>query len=143
MPARHRVAHQGEHDRHALRRVLRGLRGCLLAREDQVDARLDEGRGGRGHRVQLPFGEADVERHVAPVFDAELLEPGLEPFDGRMARRPRRVQDADPERARSLLRLGAWAGSQRRIATATEKRRASLKQKLPTRGMATRDTNWW
>ena len=41
-----------------------------------------------------------------PSSSAELLEPGLEPFDGRMARRPRRVEDADPERATSLLRLG-------------------------------------
>ena len=105
MPAPTGIAHQREHDRHGLRRVPRGLRGRLLAREDQVDAGLDEGRGGRGHRVELAFGEADVERHVAAVLEAELLEPGLEPLDGRMARRPRRVEDADPERATSLLRL--------------------------------------
>ena len=127
----HRVAHQGEHDRHALRRVLRGLRGRLLAGEDQVDAGLDEGLGGRGHRVQLSFGEADVERHVAAVLEAELLEPGLEPFDGRMARRPRRVEDADAERASSLLRLGS-VGGQRREESPRRARRAAASRRRPS-----------
>src|SRR5207253_10046712 len=80
----------------------------ILAGEDQVDAGLDEGLGGGGHRVQLSFREADVKRHIAPVLQAEVFEPGLEPFDGRMARRPRRVEDADPERAdRKSTRLNS------------------------------------
>src|SRR5213595_1967447 len=53
--------------------------------------------------AQLSLGEADVERHVAAVHEAEFFEPGLEPFDGRMACRPRRVEDADAERARGFL----------------------------------------
>src|SRR5207253_10296438 len=70
----------------------------------------DEGLVGGGHRVELSFGEADVERHVAAVFETELLEPGLEPFDRRMARRPRRVEDTDAERASRLLRLQGGEG---------------------------------
>src|SRR5262249_44903298 len=83
--AAQRVTDEGEHDGHALRRVLRGLSGRLLTGEDQVDT--------------------DVERHVAPVFEAQLLQPSLEHFDSRMTRRPRGVEDADPERTPSLLRL--------------------------------------
>src|SRR5262249_16811252 len=70
----------------------------LLARENQIDTGLDEGLGGRGERAELTLGEADVEADVAPVFEAELLEPRLESFHGGMAGRPRRVEDADAER---------------------------------------------
>jgi hypothetical protein len=77
----------------------------LLAREDQVDTGSGQRHSGRGHGRQLAFGEADVERHVAAVLEAELLEPGLEALHGRMGRGPRCVEDADPERAWSLLCL--------------------------------------
>ena len=107
-----------------LRRVLRGLRGRLLAREDQIDARLDERLGGDGHRVQLALREPDVERHVTAVLEAELLEAGLEPLDGRMARGVRGVEDADAERAPSLLRLrGSRERRREQSPTATQNRR--------------------
>src|SRR5256885_117254 len=83
------------------------------SRRISPSTRLAAGGGPGRLRVQPAFGEADVERHVAPILEAQLLEPGLEPFDGRVARRPRRVDDADPRRAASLLRLGqGWGGAE-------------------------------
>src|SRR5712692_2975686 len=139
----YRVTHQGEHDGHALRRVPRGVGSRLLAREDQVDAGLDEGRGGGSHRVQLSLGEADVERHVAAVYEAELLEPGLEPFDGRMARRPRGVEDADAERARGLLGLAHVGGQpeKNRHGDPEAARRFEVDLVHPSHRYP--DTNWW
>src|SRR5262249_7203999 len=57
------------------------------------------------------FGEPDVERHVAAVLEAELLEPGLQAFNGRMARGVRGVDDADAERTLRLLRLRVRRGA--------------------------------
>ena len=67
---------------------------------------VDEGTGGGGHRLELPLREADVERHVAAVLEAQLPESCLEPLDGRVTGRPRRVEDADPGWAAGRLGLG-------------------------------------
>src|SRR6185503_1561933 len=76
----------------------------LLARDDQVDAALDETVGGGRHRLGLALGEADVEGDVAVFDETQLLESGLEPFDRGMVCRPGLVEDADAERPAGLLR---------------------------------------
>src|SRR5262249_53765189 len=78
--------------------VPRGLRRRFLAREDQIDAALDQRLGRGRHRVELAFGEADVERHVARILNPQLPEPDLEAFDGGMGRGPGGIEHADAER---------------------------------------------
>ena len=99
----------------------------------------------RRRRPSCPafLGEADVERHVAAVYEAELLEPGLEPFDGRMARRPRRVEDADPERARRLLRLAHVGGRPEKNRHGDPEAARSSEAEAVHPSHRYPDTNWW
>ena len=75
---------------------------ALAAREDHVDARVDQGAGGRGDPGAIRVGEPDVEDDVATFFEAELAEPALEAVDRRMIGRPRIVQHTHQQGPRAL-----------------------------------------
>ena len=92
------IADEREDDRNRLRRRPRGERRRLAAREDRVDARLDQRVGGCGNACGIGVGEPDVEDDVAAFFETQVAQPALEAVDRRMIGRPRIVQHADQKR---------------------------------------------
>ena len=90
-------------------RVVASLAACVAAYwlvTIRSTPDFDERRRGGGHRVELAFGESDVEPDVTAFLESELSEPRLEPLDGRVVGGPRFVQDADAMHATGRLSQG-------------------------------------
>jgi len=101
-----RIADLDEDNGNRLSGVLDGTSGLLRLGEDQIDATLDEGRGGRRRLVELSPGEANVERDVTTLFEAQSLEAGLEARHRWDFLEETGVEHADPVGTAGPLRVG-------------------------------------